>query len=194
MEIKDKSRKVSLKELRRYKNNTKIHSEEQIIQLKKSIEKYGYIQPIVVDDKNVIVSGHGRYEALLLINPKKVIEVVDVSYLSKREIKKLRLLDNKIVSNKYDANAIQKEIDSIYTNGYYDEEYELLTSELDQDINKLLESQLVEETTPPKEEKLKPFKKMHFLFSFDVSSFNRYKSKIEELAKMKGVEVEQSSN
>ena len=116
MNIKNKTKIVKLEDIKPYPKNAKIHSPEQIESVRKSIEKNGYIQPICVDAKNVIVIGHCRFEALKLIGEKK-IEVIDLSYLKPKEIKKLRILDNRLVSNEWDNDLLQQEIESIY-NGF----------------------------------------------------------------------------
>lgn len=120
MLIKNKLKIINLSDIKPYKNNAKIHTPEQIELIKQSLEKHDYYAPIAVDSKNVIVLGHGRYEALKQMNGKK-IEVVDLSYLKPKEIKKLRILDNKIVSNEWDKDLLQAEIEAIY-NGFDDME------------------------------------------------------------------------
>jgi len=130
-------RVVRLQDIKPYKNNAKIHSPEQIQQLKKSIEENGYIQPLVLDGENTIVIGHGRFEALKLIRkPDDDIEVVDVSDFTANKIKKLRILDNKIVSDDYDFKLLEREIKSIYYSDTIDfdqimEETGLAHSEID---------------------------------------------------------------
>ena len=42
-----------------YENNTKVHTPEQIEQIKKSIKEFGNNDPIAVDENNVIIEGHG---------------------------------------------------------------------------------------------------------------------------------------
>ena len=69
MSIKNKIKKVKLKDIKPYKNNVKVHTPEQIQQIKKSIEDNGYIQKICISRNNTVVIGHGRLEALKLINP-----------------------------------------------------------------------------------------------------------------------------
>lgn len=51
-------------DLKPYENNAKIHTNEQIAQIRKSIEEFGYNDPIAVDENNMIIEGHGRYLAL----------------------------------------------------------------------------------------------------------------------------------
>ncbi len=113
MNIKNKLKIVNLSDIRPYPNNVKKHSEAQISQLCESFDKYDYYQPICVDDKNVIVVGHGRYLAAMQQDPAQKIEVVDMSYISAKERKRLRILDNKIISNVWDHKALLEEVDSL---------------------------------------------------------------------------------
>ena len=57
------STECSLSELKPYKNNSKIHPEQQIKNIVASIKQFGFTQPIVCDEEKTILSGHGRYEA-----------------------------------------------------------------------------------------------------------------------------------
>ena len=57
--------KLNIKDIKSYKNNAKIHTAEQIEQIKKSIQEFGMNDPIAVWGKdNTIIEGHGRLEAL----------------------------------------------------------------------------------------------------------------------------------
>lgn len=116
MNIKNKLKIVNLSDIKPYENNAKKHSLEQIELIKKSLTDNNYYSPIGVDANNTIVFGHGRYLALKELDNKQKIEVVDLSYLSPVQIKKLRILDNKIVSNDYDKDILQSEIESLYKN------------------------------------------------------------------------------
>ena len=46
-----------------YKNNPRTHSKKQIRQIAKSLEQFGWTNPILVDDQDRIVAGHGRLAA-----------------------------------------------------------------------------------------------------------------------------------
>jgi ParB-like chromosome segregation protein Spo0J len=114
MNIKNKLKTVDISDIKPYKNNAKKHSKDQIELIKESLNKNDYYSPIGIDKNNVIVVGHGRYEALRQMDPNQKIEVVDFSYLKPKEIKKLRILDNKIVSDEWDKDLLEAEINSIY--------------------------------------------------------------------------------
>ena len=55
---------IKLSKLKPYEKNAKLHPEDNIEAIKKSIKKYGFADPIGVWGKqNIIVEGHGRYLA-----------------------------------------------------------------------------------------------------------------------------------
>ena len=63
MKIEDKTEMVSLDQIVPYKNNAKLHPEEQINKLKRSIKRFGFNVPIILNKDNILVAGHGRYLA-----------------------------------------------------------------------------------------------------------------------------------
>lgn len=50
-----------------YINNSRTHSEEQINQIVGSINEFGFTNPLLIDEKDNIIAGHGR-----LLASKKV--------------------------------------------------------------------------------------------------------------------------
>jgi len=61
--------------------------------VKESIQTYGYQQPILVDKKMVIIAGHTRYRALMLLGYTEV--PVIVSDMPSKKAKEYRIIDNK---------------------------------------------------------------------------------------------------
>lgn len=51
---------VDIGELKPYINNAKVHTDEQIEQIKKSIQEFGMNDPIAVWKDNEVIEGHGR--------------------------------------------------------------------------------------------------------------------------------------
>lgn len=66
---------------------------EAVEMVKKSIEQYGYQQPIMVDEKMTIIAGHTRYRALMLLGYEDV-EVI-VTDMDPKKAKEYRIIDNK---------------------------------------------------------------------------------------------------
>lgn len=56
---------IDPKALKPYKNNAKIHTDEQVGQIILSIQDFGFNDPIAVDENNMIIEGHGRQLAAI---------------------------------------------------------------------------------------------------------------------------------
>lgn len=54
---------INIEELSPNPKNEKKHPKEQIDLIAKSIERFGFNVPIIVDKKRIIIAGHGRYLA-----------------------------------------------------------------------------------------------------------------------------------
>jgi len=50
-------------ELTPYERNARTHSKKQIKQIARSIERFGFVNPVLVSDDGQIVAGHGRVNA-----------------------------------------------------------------------------------------------------------------------------------
>jgi DNA modification methylase len=81
-----------------YKNNARTHSKKQLRQIADSIERFGFTNPVLVSDDNMIIAGHGRVEAAKLIGMRQV-PVRRLSHLSKDEVRAYILADNRLAEN-----------------------------------------------------------------------------------------------
>ena len=88
-----------------YANNTKKHDETQIKNVAESIKKYGWVQPIVIDNDGTIVIGHCRALAAERLGMEEVPCVV-VSDLTEEEINALRIVDNKTNESPWDFDLL----------------------------------------------------------------------------------------
>ena len=89
---------IDLSALRPYAKNARCHSRAQIKQIAKSIEVFGFTNPILVGDDIEIFAGHGRAAAAQLIGMKQA-PIVRLSDLSPAEKKAYVLADNKLALN-----------------------------------------------------------------------------------------------
>ena len=79
----------------------------------KSIQEFGWQQPIVVDKDGVIIVGHTRYKAAQKLGLDKV-PVVTADKLSDKQVKAYRLADNKVADKTiWDNKKLLDELDSI---------------------------------------------------------------------------------
>ena len=106
--------KLNINDITPYEKNAKIHTEAQIEQIKKSIQEFGMNDPIAVwGDKNTIVEGHGRLEALKQLGYTEV-DCIRLDHLTDEERKAYTLAHNKINMNTgFDIDLLDEELDSI---------------------------------------------------------------------------------
>ena len=99
---------ISIDKIKPYLKNAKKHTEKQIKQIADSIANFGFNQAIVIDKNNVIIVGHGRYEAAKVLKLKE-IPVIQVD-LSEENAKAYRLADNKLNESEWDMELVIEEL------------------------------------------------------------------------------------
>lgn len=95
-----------------YARNTKKHDETQIKNVAESIKKYGWVQPLVIDNDGTIVIGHCRALAAERLGIEEVPCVV-VGDLTEEEINALRIVDNKTNESPWDFDLLSAELPEI---------------------------------------------------------------------------------
>ena len=106
-----KIEKINIDKLIPYEKNAKIHTPEQIEQIKNSIKEFGNNDPIAIDENNMIIEGHGRITALKELGYKEV-EAVRLSHLSEEQKKAYILAHNKLTMNTdFDLALLSDELD-----------------------------------------------------------------------------------
>ena len=98
--------------LKPYEKNAKNHPVEQVERIAKSIEEFGWQQPLVVDKNDVVVIGHGRLMAAKKLG-LKTVPVVKADTLNEEQIKALRLADNKTAESSWDDGLLRLSLDEI---------------------------------------------------------------------------------
>ena len=81
-----------------YVNNSRTHSEAQVIQIASSIKEFGFTNPILTDGDNGIIAGHGRLMAAKKIGMEEV-PTIELSHLSEAQKKAYIIADNKLALN-----------------------------------------------------------------------------------------------
>ena len=116
---------VPITEIRPYENNAKIHTPEQIEQIKKSILEFGNNDPIAIDGEGVIIEGHGRLMALQELGYTEV-EVIRLGHLTEEQRKAYTLVHNKLTMNTgFDLDILATELQAIETINMKDYDFDL---------------------------------------------------------------------
>jgi DNA modification methylase len=89
---------VPVSSLKPYPRNARTHSKKQIRQIADSISEFGWTNPILIDDQDGVIAGHGRIEAakLLGLSEVPVIRLIDMTETQKRAYV---IADNKLAEN-----------------------------------------------------------------------------------------------
>ena len=104
---------VPSESLKKYANNAKIHTAEQIEQIKKSIKEFSFNDPIAVWKDNEIIEGHGRIIAALELGIKEV-PIIRLDSLTDEQRKAYMLVHNKLTMNTdFDFDLLDSELDDI---------------------------------------------------------------------------------
>jgi ParB-like chromosome segregation protein Spo0J len=91
-------------------SNPRTHSKKQIGQIANAIHRFGFTNPVLVDDAQGIIAGHGRVEAAKTLGLAEV-PTVRLSNLSKAEIRAYVIADNKLAENAgWDRNLLGLEL------------------------------------------------------------------------------------
>ena len=123
---------MKLADLKRPEKNCRIHTDRQLKEFKRSVEMFGQIRPIVVDETNTILCGNGLYEALLEMG-KTEASVLKRTDLTEAQKKKLMLADNKVYTLGTDNLEVfdewLRELGDVDIPGYDEELLETLLAE-----------------------------------------------------------------
>ncbi len=137
-------------ELKPYDKNAKKHDKKQIANVAESIKQFGFVQPIVLDKDNNVIIGHCRLEAAKKLHLEEV-PCVMADDLTDEQVKKLRLLDNKLQEQSvWDIDLIAEEIADLDFDGF-DVDWELPENE---------ETEIIEDEAPEVDEEAEPITKL----------------------------------
>ncbi|MCO5250710.1 MAG: ParB/Srx family N-terminal domain-containing protein [Candidatus Kapabacteria bacterium] len=96
-------------ELVDYENNTKIHTDEEIITLANIIKEFGFDVPVVVDENNILIKGHKRKLASIYLE-KPSIPVIVRDDLTEEQKRAARIADNKVGESDWDMDKLKAEL------------------------------------------------------------------------------------
>lgn len=142
---------VRVSALREYDRNARTHGPQQVAQIIEAVRTFGWTNPLLIDEENLIIAGHGRLAAARQLGMREVpcIRVVGLSDAEKRA---LILSDNKIAMNAgwddkllaEELRSIQFDIDSGLLDFRIDEVIGFAVPEIDELMQLLLDPDPVE--------------------------------------------------
>lgn len=126
-----------------YVNNSRTHSDEQVAQVASSIKEFGFTNPILIDEDDGIIAGHGRIMAAKKLSLDEVPCIV-LDGLTEAQKKAYVIADNQLAMNsEWDLEKLQLEVENLT-----ELEFDIDLLGFDDDfLNKLLEPEVEEGLT-----------------------------------------------
>ena len=138
---------IRLEELKEYENNAKLHPQEQIEQIKKSITEFGMNDPIAIWKNNVIIEGHGRLMACKELGMIEV-PIIRLDNLTNEQRKAYTLIHNQTTMNTgFDIDILNEELANI--------DLDMSEFGFDIELDDIEEQEIVEDEVPEVDEEPK---------------------------------------
>lgn len=103
----------SVEDLIPYANNSRTHSDEQVNQVASSIKEFGFTNPVLVDEDNGIIAGHGRIMAAKKLGLDEV-PCIQLVGLTEAQKKAYVIADNQLALNSgWDLDMLRLEVESL---------------------------------------------------------------------------------
>src|SRR6202049_3357869 len=139
--------------LKPHPQNARQHSEDQVMQLAKSIQEFGFTQPILVDENDMILAGHGKWLAACQLDLTEV-PVIVLSGLTEIQKRAYLIADNQLgLNSSWDeekrrplVEQLERELASLDITGLSPQETDRILADLAPEPN-FVDEDAVPETT-----------------------------------------------
>lgn len=143
---------IKIDELKEYGKNARTHTAEQVAQVAASIKEFGFTNPVLIDESNEIIAGHGRTASARSIGMTEV-PAIRLEGLTDAQKRALRIADNKLALNSgWDNDLLSEELEALKFEdfnidvvGFSSEELDELLTEATQTMT---DTQIAEDTAP----------------------------------------------
>lgn len=107
-----------IEHIRPYAKNNRTHPDQQIERIAQSIREFGFNQPIVIDEENTVLVGHGRLLAAQRLQ-LATVPVVRVAGLKEAQKRGYRILDNKLQNDsEWELGNLEEELAGLIELGF----------------------------------------------------------------------------
>jgi len=105
-------------ELKPYPRNARTHSRKQVKQIAGAIGEFGFTNPVLIDENDQIIAGHGRVQAAKLLGLAEV-PTVQIAHLSATQKRAYILADNRLAEKAgWDQEILAVELQGLQADGF----------------------------------------------------------------------------
>jgi DNA modification methylase len=142
--------RIAIRDLAPWARNARTHSRKQVRQIAASIERFGFTNPVLIDEKRTILAGHGRVEAAKLLGMAEV-PCLRLDHMSEAEKRAYVLADNKLALNAgWDEDLLAAELGALMSD---DLDFDIgITGFSIPEIDGLMEAVAPEEPNDPEDD------------------------------------------
>jgi len=109
---------IDIKRLTPYARNSRTHTDIQVSQIAASIKEFGFTNPVLIDEDNDIIAGHGRVLAAKKLG-LDTVPCIRLSHLSETQQRAYVIADNQLALNAgWNFDMLSVEIDELNDNKY----------------------------------------------------------------------------
>src|SRR5499427_3333754 len=100
-----------------YAANPRLHSQTDVEKIAASIVKWGWTNPVLVDEHSVLIAGHGRVAAAARLGLKSIPVIVARGW-SEEEKQAYRLADNELAGGRWAPDLLRSELQDLQLSGF----------------------------------------------------------------------------
>lgn len=101
-----------------YARNSRTHSPEQVADLARSIEQFGFTNPVLIDEHNTLIAGHGRVMAAQRIG-LALVPAIRLLHLNDAQRRAYVIADNQLALQAgWDMATLAREVEDLTADGY----------------------------------------------------------------------------
>lgn len=130
---------IDIKDLKEFNKNPRKISKKELEKLKRSLDTFGYVEPVIIDELNILIGGHQRVKALKELKYKEPLKAIRITGYTEEEKKALNIALNKI-SGEWDMELLEemlkdlKELDfDLDLTGFDDEDFKELNLKFEEE-------------------------------------------------------------
>jgi len=103
-------KQIPRQKLKPYKDNPRTHSPAQVDRLVRSLQEFGFVNPVLCDDSYNVIAGHGRLMAAEILGIETV-PTISLEHLSPDQRRAYIIADNQLaLASGWDDDLLQKEL------------------------------------------------------------------------------------